>query len=250
VGCAGAFDDRQKKVSRAIVKILRAANVKFAILGEEETCNGETARRLGNEYLYQMQASANVELMKGYGVKKVIAQCPHCLNTIKNEFPQFGGNFEVVHHSELIARLVAEGKLAPAAAKAFEGQAVTFHDPCYLARWNGVTDEPRAALASVPGLKVVEMERNREQGFCCGAGGGRMWLEEKLGTRINQNRVEEASRVLGAAGGVVAAGCPFCLTMLKDGVAELGKEETVKVVDLAEIVAAGLPEQPVPTEAG
>jgi Fe-S oxidoreductase len=242
VGCAGAFDDRQKKVSRAIVRILRAAGVRFAILGEEETCNGETARRLGNEYLFQMQASANVELMKGYGVKKVIAQCPHCLNTIKNEFPQFGGNFEVVHHSELIARLVSEGKLAPAAAKAYEGQLVTFHDPCYLARWNGIADAPRAALESVPGLRVTEMERNREQGFCCGAGGGRMWLEEKLGTRINQNRVEEASRTLGAKGGVVAVGCPFCLTMLKDGVAELGKEETMKVVDIAEIVAAGLPE--------
>lgn len=240
VGCAGAFDDRQKKVSRAIVKILRAAGVRFAILGDEETCNGETARRLGNEYLFQMQATANVELMNGYGVKKVIAQCPHCLNTIKNEFPQMGGNFEVVHHSELIARLVAEGKLVPGVAKAFDGQLVTFHDPCYLARWNGVADEPRAALASVPGLRVLEMERNREQGFCCGAGGGRMWLEEKIGTRINQNRVEEASHTLGEEGGVVAVGCPFCLTMLKDGVAELGKEETMRVVDLAEIVADGL----------
>ena len=240
VGCAGAFDDRQKKVSRAIVKILRAAGVKFAILGDEETCNGESARRLGNEYLFQMQAAANVERMKGYGVKKVIAQCPHCLNTIKNEFPQMGGNFEVVHHSELIARLVTEGKLVPGVAKAFEGQLVTFHDPCYLARWNGVSDEPRAALEAVPGLRVLEMERNREQGFCCGAGGGRMWLEEKIGTRINQNRVEEASRTLGDAGGVVAVGCPFCLTMLKDGVAELGKEEKLRVVDLAEIVADGL----------
>ena len=240
VGCAGAFDDRQKKVSRAIVKILRAAGVKFAILGDEETCNGESARRLGNEYLFQMQATANVELMKGYGVKKVIAQCPHCLNTIKNEFPQMGGNFEVVHHSELIARLVAEGRLVPGVAKAFEGQLVTFHDPCYLARWNGIADEPRTALASVPGLRVLEMERNREQGFCCGAGGGRMWLEEKIGTRINQNRVEEASRTLGEEGGVVAVGCPFCLTMLRDGVNELGKEEKLRVVDVAEIVADGL----------
>ena len=240
VGCAGAFDDRQKKVSRAIVKILRAAGVKFAILGDEETCNGESARRLGNEYLFQMQAAANVELMKGYGVKKVIAQCPHCLNTIKNEFPQFGGSFEVVHHSELIARLLAEGRLTPGVARAYQGQLVTFHDPCYLARWNGVSDEPRAALESVPGLRVLEMERNREQGFCCGAGGGRMWLEEKTGTRINQNRVEEASRTLGEKGGVVAVGCPFCLTMLKDGVAELGKEEKLRVVDLAEIVADGL----------
>jgi Fe-S oxidoreductase len=221
--------------------VLRAAGVRFAILGEEETCNGETARRLGNEYLYQMQASANVEVMKGYGVKKVIAQCPHCLNTIKNEFPQFGGNFEVVHHTELIARLVAEGRLSPEVAKGFEGRLVTYHDPCYLARWNGIADAPRAALQAVPGLRLRELERNREQGFCCGAGGGRMWLEEKLGTRINQNRVEEAARTLGAEGGVVAVGCPFCLTMLKDGVAELGKEETMKVVDVAEIVADALP---------
>jgi Fe-S oxidoreductase/nitrate reductase gamma subunit len=246
VGCAGAFDDRQKKVSRAIVRILRAAGVKFAILGEEETCNGETARRLGNEYLFQMQATANVELMKGYGVKKILTQCPHCLNTIRNEYPQMGGDFEVVHHTELIARLVAEGRLRPGTAKAFAGQLVTFHDPCYLARWNGITEPPRSALGSVPGLRLAEMERNREQGFCCGAGGGRMWLEEKLGTRINQNRAEEAARTLGEKGGVVAAGCPFCLTMLKDGVAELGHEEKVRVVDVAEIVADGLPAEAPP----
>jgi len=240
VGCAGAFDDRQKKVSRAIVQILREAGVKFAILGEEETCTGDAARRLGNEYLFQMQASASVETMKGYGVKKVITQCPHCLNSIKNEFPQFGGSFEVVHHSELIARLVAEGKLRPGKAAELEGRAVTFHDPCYLARHNGVTEAPREALASV-GVAVTEMERNRRTGFCCGAGGGRMWLEEKLGTRVNQNRVLEASATLGPQGGVVAVGCPFCLTMLKDGAAETGNDEKLKVLDVAEIVALGLP---------
>jgi Fe-S oxidoreductase len=241
VGCAGAFDDRQKKVSRAIVQILRAADVKFAILGEEETCNGEAARRLGNEYLYQQQASANVEKLNGHGVRKVLVQCPHCLNTIKNEFPQFGGSYEVVHHTELIARLVAERRLRPGAA-ALGGRPVTFHDPCYLARWNGVTEAPRQALASVPGLSLREMPRNRRQGFCCGAGGGRMWLEEKLGSRINQNRVAEAASTLGTGGGVVATGCPFCLTMVKDGISETGREERLRVMDVAEIVASGLTE--------
>jgi len=239
VGCAGAFDDRQKKVSRAIVQILREAKVSFAILGEEETCNGEAARRLGNEYLYQMQAQANVDLLNGYGVKKVLAQCPHCLNTIKNEFPEFGGRFEVVHHTELIARLVADGRLKPGRAQTLEGQPVTFHDPCYLARHNGVYEAPRQALESV-GVSVQEMPRNRRQGFCCGAGGGRMWLEEKLGTRVNQNRVDEAAATLGESGGVVAVGCPFCMTMMRDGVNETGREEKLKVLDVAEIVAAGL----------
>ncbi len=238
VGCAGAFDDRQKKVSRAIVEILRAAKVSFAILGEEETCNGEAARRLGNEYLFQMQAQANVDVLNGYGVTKVLVQCPHCMNTIKNEFPQLGGKYEVVHHTELIARLVAEKRLSPAAAEGLGD--VTFHDPCYLARWNGVTEAPREALESVPGIALHEMPRNRREGFCCGAGGGRFWLEEKLGTRVNRNRAEEAAETLGAKGGVVATGCPFCLTMMKDGIADVGKEESLRVMDVAEIVAAGL----------
>jgi Fe-S oxidoreductase len=240
VGCAGAFDDRQKKVSRAIVSILREAKVSFAILGDEETCNGEAARRLGNEYLYQMQAQANVETLNGYGVKKILVQCPHCLNTLKNELPQFGGHYEVVHHAELIARLVAEGRLRPGASRLVDGSTVTFHDPCYLARWNGVTEAPREALRAVPGVDLREMPRNRRQGFCCGAGGGRFWLEEKLGTRVNQNRVAEAAATLGEKGGVVATGCPFCLTMIKDGVNETGREESLRVLDVAEIVADGL----------
>ncbi len=238
VGCAGAFDDRQRKVSRAIVRILREAEVSFAILGDEETCNGEAARRLGNEYLYQMQAQANVDVLNGYGVTKVLVQCPHCLNTIKNEFPQLGGKYEVVHHAELIARLVKEKRLSPSAAAGLGD--VTFHDPCYLARWNGITEAPREALASVPGLALREMPRNRRQGFCCGAGGGRFWLEEKLGTRVNRNRADEAAATLGEKGGVVATGCPFCLTMMKDGIADAGREESVRVMDIAEIVAAGL----------
>jgi Fe-S oxidoreductase len=239
VGCAGAFDDRQKKVSRAIVRILRQAGVSFAILGDEETCTGDAARRLGNEYLFQMQAQANVDSMNRHGVKKVVTQCPHCLNAIRNEFPQFGGSYEVVHHTQLIARLVAEGRLRPGAAPELEGQAVTFHDPCYLARHNGETEAPRAALAAA-GVRVKEMPRSGRTGFCCGAGGGRMWLEEKLGTRVNQNRVEEAAATLGPKGGVVAVGCPFCLTMLKDGAAETGRDESLRVLDVAEIVASGL----------
>lgn len=241
VGCAGAFDDRQKKVSRAIVRLLREAGVSFAILGEEETCTGDAVRRLGNEYLFQMQAQANVDRLNALGVKKVLVQCPHCLNAIKNEYPRLGGSYQVVHHAELIASLVAEKRIRPGSAAALAGSAVTFHDPCYLARWNGVTEAPREALRAVPGLRLGEMPRNRRQGFCCGAGGGRMWLEEKLGTRVNQNRVAEAAATLGPKGGVVATGCPFCLTMMKDGIAETGREETLRAMDVAEIVAASLP---------
>ena len=240
VGCAGAFDDRQKKVSRDIVRILRAAGVKFAILGEEETCTGDAARRLGNEYLFQLQARQNVETFARYGVKKVITQCPHCLNALRNEYPQLGGHYEVVHHSELIASLVAQGRLAPGAATRVAGKAVTFHDPCYLARHNGITEAPRGALAAA-GIEVAELPRSGRTGFCCGAGGGRMWLEEKLGSRVNQARVEEAAATLGADGGVVAVSCPFCLTMLKDGIAETGREERLQVLDVAEIVASALP---------
>jgi len=239
VGCAGAFDDRQKKVSRAIVEILREAGVKFAILGEEETCTGDAARRLGNEYLFQMQAQANVERMNACGVKKVLTQCPHCLNAIRNEFPQFGGSYQVVHHTELIAELAAQGRIRPGAAAEVAGRKVTFHDPCYLARHNGVEEAPRRALRAA-GVEVEEMPRNRRTAFCCGAGGGRMWLEEKLGTRVNQNRVDEAAATLGEGGGVLATGCPFCLTMMKDGVAETGREEKLRVLDVAEIVASGL----------
>jgi Fe-S oxidoreductase len=239
VGCAGAYDDRQKKVSRALVALLRRAGVSFAILGEEETCTGDAARRLGNEYLFQTQARALVELLNSRGVKKILVQCPHCLNTLKNELPQFGGAYEVVHHAELLAKLVAEKRLVLDPALAPQG-AVTYHDPCYLARWNGISEAPREALAAA-GAKLVEMPRNRRQGFCCGAGGGRMWLEEKLGTRINQHRVGEAAETLGSTGGVVATGCPFCLTMLKDGVNETSREEQLQVLDVAELVARALP---------
>lgn len=244
VGCAGAFDDRQKKVSRAIVRILREANVSFAILGEEETCTGDAARRLGNEYLFQMQAQALVGMLNGHGVKKILVQCPHCLNALANELPQFGGRYEVVHHADLLARLVREGRLAPSAADGLGP--VTFHDPCYLARWNGITEPPRDALRSA-GVALSEMPRNRRQGFCCGAGGGRFWLEEKIGTRVNRNRADEAAATLGPQGGVIATACPFCLTMMKDGIADAGREDAIRVLDVAEIVAAGLSGTPSPS---
>jgi Fe-S oxidoreductase len=243
VGCAGSFDDRQKKVTRAIVRILQEAGVDFAILGEEETCTGDAARRLGNEYLFQLQAQANVDTLNRYGVKKVLTQCPHCLNTIKNELPQFGGHYEVVHHTQLIAELVRAGRLALSSAALVDGKPMTLHDPCYLARHNGETAAPREALAAA-GARVVELPRSGRTGFCCGAGGGRMWLEEKLGTRVNRNRIDEVAATLGDGGGAVAVGCPFCLTMLKDAAAETGREDRLRIVDVAEVVADALPARP------
>jgi Fe-S oxidoreductase len=240
VGCAGAFDDRQKKVSRALVAVLREAGVSFAILGEEETCTGDAARRLGNEYLFQLQAQRLTETLSGYGVKKILVQCPHCLNTLKNELGPFGGAFEVAHHTELIASLVQAGRLPTRRAETLSGLAVAFHDPCYLARWNGITEPPRQALRAA-GVEPVELPRNRRQGYCCGAGGGRFWLEEKLGTRVNQGRIDEAAAALGEQGGIIATGCPFCLTMLNDGVNETGRGASLRVLDVAELVALGLP---------
>jgi Fe-S oxidoreductase len=243
VGCAGAYDERQRKVSRAIVRILREAKVSFAILGEEETCTGDYARRLGNEYLFQQQAAATVETLNRHGVKKVLVQCPHCLNAIRNELPGFGGRYEVVHHTQLIARLIGEGRLKLGAAASLQDTGVTLHDPCYLGRHAGETAAPREALAGA-GVEVIEMARSGRTGLCCGAGGGRMWLEEKLGTRVNQRRVAEAAEALGPRGGVVAVACPFCLTMLKDGIAETGREERLRVLDVAEVVAAACEARP------
>ena len=233
VGCAGAYDDRGKKVARATATILREAGVSFAILGPEETCTGDPARRTGNEYLYQMLAQQNVETLNGHGVKKIVTQCPHCFNTLLNEYPQLGGRYEVVHHSALIARLIAEGRIALGAGAASD---VTFHDSCYLGRHNGVYDAPREILSSA-GLRILEMPRNRENGFCCGAGGGRMWMEEHLGTKVNKSRVDEAA----AAGApLVASACPFCATMLSDGINETGRADSMKVEDVAQIVASRL----------
>jgi Fe-S oxidoreductase len=215
VGCAGSYEDRAKKVSRALVEILAEAGVKFAILGTEETCNGDSARRMGNEYLFQMLAQQNVETMNGYGVKKIVTNCPHCFNVIKNEYPPFGGNYEVMHGTELVSQLVAEGRIRLENEIA---DSITFHDPCYLGRYNGVYDAPRRILESIPGLKLQELPRSRERGLCCGAGGGRMWMEEKLGTRINQARMREIAE---SGAGAVGVSCPFCMVMLGNAKEEL-----------------------------
>jgi len=233
VGCAGSYDDRYKKVTKSFAELMQKADVSFRILGTEEKCNGDTARRLGNEYLAQMMMQENVETLNNYGVKKIVTGCPHCYNSLKNEYPQFGGNFEVMHHSEMIDDLVSSGKIE---LKNEEVKSkVTFHDSCYLGRYNNIYDSPRNSLSKINGLNLVEMERNKDNGFCCGAGGGRMFMEETEGQRINENRTEEA---LKTNADTIASACPFCMTMMTDGVKSFDKQEEVEVKDIAEIVLA------------
>jgi Fe-S oxidoreductase len=208
VGCAGSYEDRARRVSKALVELLNEAGVSFAILGSEETCTGDSARRMGNEYLFQTLAQQNVETLNGYGVKKIVTNCPHCFNCLGNEYAPFGGNYELMHGSELVASLIAQGRLRMEAAIP---ETITFHDPCYLGRYNGVYDAPRRILNAIPGLRLVELERSREKGLCCGAGGGRMWMEEKLGERINQARMRE---IAAAGTDSVGVSCPFCMVMI------------------------------------
>jgi Fe-S oxidoreductase/nitrate reductase gamma subunit len=231
VGCAGSFDARYQKVSVAFSKLMQKAGVDFRILGTEEKCNGDTARRLGNEYLAQMMMMENVETLNNYGVKKIVTGCPHCYNALKTEYPQFGGNFDVQHHSEMIKELIAEGKIQ-LKVEAINNK-FTYHDSCYLGRYNNIYDEPRDPLKMIKGAEVVEMDRNRDRGFCCGAGGGRMFMEETEGTRINENRTEEA---LNTGADTIAAACPFCMTMMTDGLKSFDKQDEVEVKDIAEIV--------------
>ena len=234
VGCAGSLDDRAKRATAATASVLHAAGVKFAVLGPRESCTGDPARRLGNEYLFQEMAKANIETLSGAGVRKIIASCPHCFNTIANEYPQLGGNYEVVHHSQLLSRLVAEGKLTPTDPVTAK---LTYHDPCYLGRHNDVYDQPRDVLDAIPGIDRVEMHRHGKRGFCCGAGGARMWMEERTGKRINTERTDEA---LGTGAEVIATSCPYCLIMLGDAVAQRqgeGKANGVVVIDLAQVLA-------------
>lgn len=237
VGCYGCFDERNKKVARAMVKIMRAAGLKFAILGTEEKCTGDPARRLGNEYLYQILAKENVETLKKYRVQKIVTACPHCFNTIRNEYPDLDGCFEVIHHTQLIQRLIKEGKIKLSGGRQ---QKVVYHDSCYMGRHNGVYEAPRESLKAVPGLKLQEMERNRSKSFCCGAGGGRMFMEEREGKRVNVERSEEALR---SGAEVLASNCPFCLSMFEDGIKACGGEGKLSPRDLAEIVAEGLPQE-------
>lgn len=234
VGCAGSFDERAQKITRDIAKILQHVGIKFAVLGTEESCNGDPAKRAGNEFLFQMQAMANIQVLNGYGIKKIVTGCPHCFNTLKNEYPALGGDYEVIHHSVLIQQLIDEGRLRVENGEAFKGKKITFHDPCYLGRGNQIYEAPRAAL-EVLDAELVEMKRCRANGLCCGAGGAQMFKEPEPGNKdINIERVEEA---LQEKPDIIASGCPFCMTMLTDGVKHFEKEGEVKVLDIAEITA-------------
>ncbi|PSR24282.1 MAG: 4Fe-4S ferredoxin [Sulfobacillus thermosulfidooxidans] len=231
MGCAATYDDRAKKVAEATVTLLKQAGVDVGVLGALEKCTGDSARRLGNEYLYQSLATENVETLNAADPEIILTTCPHCFNTIKNEYPDFGGHYTVKHHAEYLAELIAAGKLTP--VKELD-ETLTYHDSCYLGRYNDIYDAPRDILQSVPGVQLKEMERSRDRSFCCGAGGGRMWLEEREGQRINQNRAQQA---LNTGATTIATACPFCLTMIRDGVQSLGQEQDVKVRDFSEILA-------------
>jgi len=234
VGCSGSFDDRGKKISVALVKILQEAGVGFAILGNEEGCCGDSAMRAGNEYLFQALAQANIDVMNGYGVKKIITICPHGYNAIKKDYPNFGGNFEVYHHTEIIAKLIAEGRIK--LIQPLSGKFV-YHDSCFLGRYNKIYDEPRQILKAISGVNLVEMERSLDKSFCCGAGGGRMWMEEHDGERINNMRTKQA---IAAGADTIAVGCPFCLTMMSDGIKDNNVTEKMTSLDIAEIVVKAM----------
>jgi heterodisulfide reductase subunit D len=236
VGCAGSFDERAQKITKAVAKILHHAGIKFAVLGTEESCNGDPAKRAGNEFLFQMQAMTNIQVMNGYGIKKIVTACPHCFNILKNEYPGLGGIYEVIHHTQLIQQLMDEGKLTVAGGK-FNGKKITFHDPCYLGRGNNVYEAPRAVIEKLDS-ELAEMKRSRAKGFCCGAGGAQMFKEPEKGNRdVNVERTEEA---LALKPDVIAVGCPFCMTMMSDGVKHFNKEEDVKVLDVAELISQAM----------
>ncbi len=233
VGCAGSFDERAQKITRAVAKILSHCNVKFAVLGTEESCNGDPAKRAGNEFLFQMQARMNIQVLNGYGVKKIVTACPHCFNTLKNEYPDLGGHYEVIHHSQMIQSLFDEGKLKVNGG-VFKGKKITFHDPCYLGRGNDVYEAPREVISKLDSA-FYEMKRSRQKGFCCGAGGAQMFKEPENGKKdVNVERAEEA---LENKPDYIAVACPFCMTMMTDGVKNFNKEDEVKVLDIAELIA-------------
>lgn len=234
VGCAGSFDERAQKITRDICKILEHVGMKFAVLGTEESCTGDPAKRAGNEFLFQMQAMANIQTLDSYEIKKIVTGCPHCFNTLKNEYPGLGGNYEVIHHSQLIQQLIDEGKLKAQGGESFKGKRITFHDPCYLGRGNNVYEAPRAAL-EILDAELVEMKRCKSNGLCCGAGGAQMFKDPEKGIKdINIERVDEA---LALKPEIIASSCPFCMTMLSDGIKNYNKEQEVRVQDIAEITA-------------
>jgi heterodisulfide reductase subunit D len=237
VGCAGSFDQRAQKITKAFAQILEKVGVKFAILGKEEMCTGDPARRSGNEFLFQMMAYNNIQTLNGYGVKKIVTACPHCFNIIKNEYPALGGSYEVIHHTTFLQQLINDGRVRLKEGGEFKGKKITYHDSCYLGRGNGIYEAPREVLQALD-VELVEMKRCRTNGLCCGAGGAQMFKEEEPGsTRINFERGEEAIET-GAT--IIAANCPFCTTMLSDGVKNKEKEDSVFVMDIAEMVAKSL----------
>ncbi len=234
VGCSGSFDDRAKKITKAIVKILHHCNIKFAVLGTEESCTGDPAKRAGNEFAFMMQAIQNIQLLNEYKVKKIITGCPHCFNTLKNEYPELGGNFEVIHHTQLINQLIRKGKIQMKDGGAFKGKKITFHDPCYLGRANDVYEAPREVLEKLDS-ELAEMKRSKSNGLCCGAGGAQMFKEAEKGDKeINIERTEEAIEL---KPDFIATGCPFCNTMMTDGVKYFEKESDIKVMDIAELIS-------------
>lgn len=237
VGCAGSFDQRAQKVTKAFATILDKVGVSFAIMGKEESCTGDPARRAGNEFLFQMMAYNNINLMNAYGVKKVVTTCPHCFNILKNEYPALGGNYEVIHHTTFLQQLIDDGKIKLKEGGSFKGKKITYHDSCYLGRGNGIYEAPRKVLELFE-TEVIEMKRCRSNGMCCGAGGAQMFKEEEPGTtRVNFDRAEQA---LETGATIIAANCPFCTTMLTDGVKNKEKEDSVKVMDIAEMVAMSM----------
>ena len=233
VGCAGSFDARAQKVTKAFCQILDAVGMSFAILGNEEMCTGDPARRAGNEFVFQMLALQNVQTLNGYNIKKIVTACPHCFNTLKNEYPALGGNYEVIHHSQLLQELINSGRVKMQEGGTFKGKKITYHDSCYMGRVNGVYEAPRSVLASLD-AQLVEMKRCKTNGLCCGAGGAQMFKEDEPGEkRINLERAEEA---LDTGASIIAANCPFCLTMMQDGVKAKDKQDEVMVYDLAELI--------------
>jgi len=234
VGCAGSFDDRARKITKAFVKILAQCNVKFAVLGTEESCTGDPAKRAGHEFLFQMQAMQNIQVMNAYGVTKIVTACPHCFNTLKNEYPELGGQYEVVHHTQFINALISEGRLVIKGGGSFVGKRITFHDPCYLGRANDVYEAPRELIEKLD-AELVEMKRCRSKGLCCGAGGAQMFKEAEPGNKeVNVERTEDA---LETKPNIIATGCPFCNTMMTDGVKNFNKEAEISVKDIAELIA-------------
>ncbi len=237
VGCAGSYDQRAQKITKAFASILDKVGIRYAILGKEEACTGDPARRAGNEFLFQMMAYQNIQVLNNYGIKKIVTACPHCFNTFRNEYPELGGQYEVIHHTVLLQQLLDEGRIRLKEGGPFKGKRITYHDSCYLGRANHIYEAPRKVLEALD-AELVEMKRCRSKGLCCGAGGAQMFKEEEKGsTRVNFERSEEA---LATGAGVIAAACPFCNTMLTDGVKHAEKEDAVRVLDVAELIAASI----------